>query len=37
MAFGRDTAEAIASIKVLTFRDFVDFAAYKINAVLVLN
>ena len=37
MAFGRDTAEAIASVKVLTFRGFVDVAAYKINAVLVLN
>ena len=37
MAFDLDTAEAIASIKVLTFRGSVDSAAYMVIAVQVLN
>ena len=37
MAFDLDTAEAIASVKVLTFRGSVDAAAYMVNAVQVLN
>ena len=37
MASGLDTAEAIASVKVLTFMGSVDSVAYMVHAVLVLK
>ena len=37
MASDLDTTEAIASVKVLTFKGSVDSVAYMVHAVLVLE